>query len=125
MYSQDCNIDFRSTDTHMQGTVHAARGRSTSRVASDSSAEPTPRKVRRRNEFARLGYRVRRAAASNSPPEEPSPALRGETDGRRARWRTRMENYFTFSQCDTIYRVLDSVLDANRINRTKYDISYR
>ena len=25
MYSQDSIIDFRSTDTHMQGTVHAAR----------------------------------------------------------------------------------------------------
>ena len=72
MYSQDSIIDFRSTDTHMQGTVHAARGRSTSRVASDSSDGPTPRPERRRSEFTQLEYRVKRAGASKTPPDEPS-----------------------------------------------------
>ena len=78
-------LKYRDTfNRHDHARYCACRSsRSTSRVASDSSAGPTPRTERRRSEFARLGYRARRAAASKTRPGELSWALRGETDGHR------------------------------------------
>ena len=67
-------LKYRDTfNRHDHARYCACRSsRSTSRVASDSSAGPTPRPERWRSEFTRLDYRARRAAASKTRPGEPS-----------------------------------------------------
>jgi len=62
-------LEFRSTDTRMQGTMHAAR------VAPHFDW--------------RASLHLNPSSASKAPPCEPSRALRGETDERRALRRRR------------------------------------